>query len=415
MSPNAARAPVVDPLATTGRPSGSAFDPLIGIAPSLTAIEPGHGTLSLTASGGARWRVYVLPLDRPAGYLVAVAPLRSVDALVARLRDMVGLLAGLGGLVTLSAGWLLASRALRPVAALTETANAIAESGDFERRVCVDSRRDELGRMAETFNRMLASIEQAYQAQQRFVSDASHELRAPLTAIQGNLELLESQPNMPAADRDEALAEASRETRRLSTLVADLLALARADAGVPLRLQRMELDRTLLEALREARRLARGQTVELGHLEPVLIDGDPDRVKQLLLILLDNAIKYTPSTGRVTVGLRRTDGSVEISVEDSGVGISPEDLPHVFERFYRADPARTRDPGGSGLGLPIARWLAEQHGGVVALTCAPGRGTIATVQLPSAPNLVHDGGPISSARPQASLRLPSGTGATVTA
>jgi len=182
---------------------------------------------------------------------------------------------------------------------------------------------------------------------------------------------------------------------------------------VPLRLQRTELDRTLLEAFREARCLAHGQRMELGQVEPVLVDGDPDRLKQLLLILLHNAIKYTPPAGRVTVGLRRVHGTVEITVEDTGVGISPEDLPHVFERFYRADPARSRDPGGTGLGLPIARWLAEQHGGEVTLASEPGRGTMARVRLPLARMAEIEGRPIPSARLQAGLRISSGTDAIV--
>jgi signal transduction histidine kinase len=190
---------------------------------------------------------------------------------------------------------------------------------------------------------------------------------------------------MPLAERREAVGEASREAGRLARLVADLLALARADAGVSLRRQPVEFDRLVLDALGEARHLARGQRLEVERLEPALVDGDPDRLQQLLLILLDNAIKYTPPDGRVTLALRRKGGDVQLTVSDTGVGIAPVDLERVFERFYRADPARTRDPGGTGLGLPIARWIAEQHGGEIALSSAPGRGTVATVRLPLGP------------------------------
>jgi signal transduction histidine kinase len=125
--------------------------------------------------------------------------------------------------------------------------------------------------------------------------------------------------------------------------------------------------------------------VTLATLEPVLVDGDPDQLRQLLLALLDNAVKYTPPGGRVTLGLRRADGIAEVTVQDSGIGISEEDLPHVFERFYRADRARRRDPGGTGLGLASARWIAEEHGGAVSLASEPGRGTTATVRLPAIP------------------------------
>jgi signal transduction histidine kinase len=229
---------------------------------------------------------------------------------------------------------------------------------------------------------MLESIETAYHAQQRFVSDASHELRAPLTAIQGNLELLHRQSSMSEAERKEALTEVERESTRLTRLVADLLVLARADAGVSLKQCPVDLDALVLEAFHEARHLSQGQTLSLDPFEPARVEGNEDRLKQLILILLDNALKYTPANGQVTLGLHRRDTDVEIVVHDTGVGIAPEDLPLVFERFYRADPARSRDPGGTGLGLPIARWIVEQHDGEIKLESQPGQGTTAIVYLP---------------------------------
>lgn len=380
----AGEAPAVDPRAVLAGPSRQPFDPLVGLAPSIVAGDGGHGAFGLaTGRDGHPWRVYVLPIARTGRTLAIVASLRYLDAAIAGYRRLVVVSVLGGALVTLTAGWLLAGRALRPVATLTETARAIARSRGFGRRVPVGTPRDELGRLAATFNEMLASLEHAYQAEQRFVADASHELRAPLTAIQANLELLQRQPDMTPADRREAVGEAGRETHRLARLVADLLALARADAGVSLRRQPVELDRVVLDAFGEARHLAQGQRIALDGLEPVLVQGDPDRLKQLVLILLDNAVKYTPPDGGVTLGLRRDAARAQVRVCDTGIGIPPEDLPHVFDRFYRADPARTRDPGGSGLGLPIARWIAEQHGGAVMLSSAVGRGTTATVDLPA--------------------------------
>ncbi len=231
---------------------------------------------------------------------------------------------------------------------------------------------------------MLATIEQAYQAQKQFVADASHELRAPLTAIQGNLELIERHREMSADERQEAINEASREARRLTQLVADLLALARADAGVPLRRDRVELDRVLLDAVGEARHLANGQRLEVDALEPSEVLGDADRLKQLALILLDNALKYTAPNGSVSVGLRRNGRNVILEVHDNGIGIAKEDLPRVFERFFRADPARRRDAAGTGLGLSIARWIADQHGADISLSSEPGHGTRVLVTLPLA-------------------------------
>lgn len=174
--------------------------------------------------------------------------------------------------------------------------------------------------------------------------------------------------------------EASRQTRRLAVLVAGLLTLARADAGVVPRAQRLKLDRVLINAFGEARHLARGQRLAVERLEPMLVDGDPDRLKLLVRVLLDNALKYTPAEGRVTVALRRDGPVAENTVRDTGVSIRPDGLPRVFEHFYRADPARSRDPGGTGLGLPIARWIARQHGGDVTLASALERGTTATVR-----------------------------------
>ncbi|GIW07446.1 MAG: two-component sensor histidine kinase [Dehalococcoidia bacterium] len=382
-SPSAGLVPPVDPGAIIARPSGPPFDPVVRLAPALISEDPGRGAFGLTTGpDGHRWRLYVLPTDGSARFLLAAAPLERIDASVARFRLLVALLVVAGAGLTFVAAVLLAGRALRPVAALTETAAAIARSRGFDRRVAVGPQQDELGRLAATFNEMLASLERAYRSEQRFVSDASHELRAPLTAIQANLELLERRPNMPTSEQQEAVGEAAREARRLAVLVADLLMLARADAGVPLRRQLVELDRVVLDVLGEARHLARGQRFDVAKLEPALVEGDPDRLRQLLLILLDNALKYTPPTGQVTLGLSRNGTAAEVTVRDTGVGIAAHDLPHVFERFYRADPARARDPSGTGLGLPIARWIAEQHGGELTLASEPEKGTIATVRLP---------------------------------
>ncbi len=384
-SASAGALPSIDPRGELPA-SGALFDPIVGLAPPFTATNAGSGSFGLeTGKGGIRWRLYGLRVDdAKAPLFLAAAPLDRVDGFVESFRRLVAILVAAGVAIAASASWLVADRTLRPVVVLTQTAAAITHSRGFDRRARVESRRDELGRLAGTFNDMLASLEQAYEAQQRFVSDASHELRAPLTAIQANLELLKRRPDMSAGEREEAVEEATREAGRLTRLVADLLALARADAGVPLRRQRVELDRVLLESLGEVRHLARGQKIEVEGLEPAVVEGDPDRLKQLLLVLLDNAIKYTPPTGQVFLTLGGNGRSAEIAVRDTGVGIPTEELPRVFERFYRADPARSRDPGGTGLGLPIAKWIAQQHGGDVILISEPGRGTTAVVRLPIA-------------------------------
>ena len=378
--------PPLDPRAVLTEPSGPPYDAVAQLSPPMVASDgPTDGAFGVLATPEQRWRVYVLPIEQGGtlvGYLETLTPLGRLDAAIEAYRTLLlGL--GLAGLAaTLLGGWAIAGGALRPIAQMTDTAGTITHSRDLSHRIPAPQHHDELGRLAATFNAMLASIETAYQAQQRFVSDASHELRAPLTAIQGNLELLRLHPEMPVAERNEALAEVERETNRLTRLVGDLLALARADAGVTLQRRPVDLDAVVLDAFRTARQFARGQELTLDPFEPVQVVGDEDRLKQLILILLDNALKYTPPNGCVTLGLRRGKATAEILVRDTGVGIPAADLPHVFERFYRADPARGRDPGGTGLGLPIARWIAEQHGGTIGLESLLGQGTTVIVRLP---------------------------------
>jgi signal transduction histidine kinase len=388
-APGAETVPPAVPQAVLQTPAGPAFDAVAGLLPSLVAPPPlsGEGAFGLVQTAEQRWRIYVLPFHRAdslAGYLEALTPLGPLDASIVRFRLLLLVLGLAGLLAALLGSWAIAGRALRPIAHMITSAQTIARSRDFAHRLTVPRHRDELGQLATTFNTMLGSLGQAYQAQQRFVGDASHELRAPLTAIQANLELLERMPDMPPADRQEAVAEASREAHRLTRLVADLLTLARADAGSGLRCQRVELDQVVLAVLQQARHLVHGQQVGVGLLEPLWVQGDPDRLQQLLLILVDNAIKYTPAGGQITLSLCRQEGRAVLTVQDSGVGIPALDQPHVFERFYRADPARARDPGGSGLGLAIARWIVDQHGGEITLTSAPGQGTTVTVALPAA-------------------------------
>lgn len=396
-------APAIDPRNVIAHPAGPAFDPLAGIAPPIAILVPPEGSaFGLAAAPLGRWRIFVLPVHRgtgPAGsvteYVEALAPLDNIDHSMQFFRLLlIGLAVG-GLAVALAGSWLVGEAALRPVANMVETAGSIARSRDLSERIDIPRHRDEIGRLARTFNTMLASIERAYSAQQRFVSDASHEMRAPLTAIQANLDLLQRHPQMPESDRAEALAEAERESSRLTRLVADLLALARADAGIPLRSSMVDLDAVVLEVVANSRQLTHGQTLTLATLEPLQVCGDEDRLKQLMVILLDNALKYTPQGGSVRVGLQLEGNDAKIVVRDTGVGIAEQDLAHVFERFYRADPARSRDPGGTGLGLSIADWIVRQHGGRIHIASHPSEGTTVTIYLPIA-GAQHVAVPITS-------------------
>jgi two-component system, OmpR family, sensor kinase len=378
-------APLIDPEQVLSGAEARPLSPLIRFAPAFRSLDVGDGAYGIApAPDGSRWRVYALRIDDSPRFLVAASSLEPITKSIARFRTLVIAIIILSTMAAFGAAWLLARRVLRPVSVMTRTAGDIARARQFNQRVPIGDRRDEMGQLAATFNHMLENLEHSYRLQQRFVADASHELRAPLTSIQANLDLLQQQEAMFSSDQREMVNYAHRETHRLSRLVGDLLALARADAGIPIQLQRVELDRVLLDALRDARSLANGQRVAVAHLEPVVVNGDPDRLKQLLLIVLDNALKYTPSGGEVSLGLRRAGKSAEIEIRDTGIGIPAGDLPHVFERFYRADPARSRDPGGTGLGLSIARWIADQHGGSLHLESALGTGTTAIISLPHA-------------------------------
>jgi signal transduction histidine kinase len=382
-SPGATELPPIDPTAILAGSPTPPFDRIGQLAPSFAPEAGRHGAFGLVVGdGGTRWRLHVLPVPDLGQRVVVAASLERLDASIARFRTLMAAIAVVSALVTFAVSWLLAAGALRPVAVMTATAGAIARTRSFSKRLPPGHRKDELGELSLTFNEMLDSLEQAYRAEQRFVGDASHELRAPLTAIQANLDLLQRRRDMTDEERSVAVAEASREADRLAKLVADLLALARADAGVAIRRERVELDRVLLETLSATRHLTHGQQLAVSELVPSSVEGDEDRLKQLLVILLDNAIKYTPSDGTVSVGLTRDGRYAVVTVADTGVGIPADQIPRVFERFYRADPARARDPGGSGLGLAIAHWIVQQHDGGIAVASELGQGTTVEVRLP---------------------------------
>ncbi|WP_051964666.1 GAF domain-containing sensor histidine kinase [Deinococcus misasensis] len=227
-------------------------------------------------------------------------------------------------------------------------------------------------------------LRELMQVQKRFIADAAHELRTPLTAIQGNLDMFTRFPHIPEQDKKEILSDVQREATRLGRLVNDMLQLARGDAGAVLRSDELELHQVVQAAWKQIERVSEHHTITLGPLEHITLEGDSDRLKQLTLILLENALKYTPEGGTVHLALQRNQNCAELRVQDNGYGISPQDLERVFERFYRADQSRHRgeDPGGTGLGLPIARWIVEQHGGHIWLESEVGKGTVAVVQLP---------------------------------
>ena len=317
----AAGSPAIDPRAVLAGGSPAPYSVLASLVHPAHPVPAGSGSFGLArGSTGERWRVYVVPLGGSSEVVATAMPLARLDASVKAFGRLMLAMAVAGSAGAFLVGWIVAGRATRPIAVMTDTAGAIARSREFSRRVPMAPSGDELGRLAGTFNEMLASLEQAYATQQRFIADASHELRAPLTLIQANLELAR-RPGIDSAAQAAAVTEAHTETTRLARLVADLLALARADAGMPIRREPVELDRLLMDVLGETRRVAGGHRLAVDQLEPSTVSGDPDRLRQLLVILLDNAVKYTPAGGRIALRLARDGATAILAVSDTGVGI----------------------------------------------------------------------------------------------
>jgi len=282
-------------------------------------------------------------------------------------------------------GAFLAGRALEPIDSITQAARRISAE-DLSQRLNLSLPDDEIGRLAQTFDEMIARLEEGFRRQRQFTADASHELRTPLTAIKGQVEVALGQDRDAQTFR-EVLQVVNEETDRLIRLTGSLLTLARADAGrLPLSRERLELRELVAAVIEQVTPVAeaKGVRLEAGDGPGLEVLADEDLLIQLLLNLLDNSVKYTEAGGSVVAGWRAVDGVVEISVRDTGTGVAPEHLPHIFDRFYRADPARSRAEGGAGLGLSICRWIAEAHGGSIQVESAPGRGSTFTVRLPQA-------------------------------
>ncbi|MGH2487531.1 MAG: sensor histidine kinase, partial [Ktedonobacterales bacterium] len=397
---------------------------------AINAALQGNCVTYTMRQRGSLLRLYALPITLPstpgeAGASVSMAsagcaspashqPVIGVVLVGKPLDDIVSTLGTLSRLLEIGAilavlftsvgGWLIAGNGLHPLTRMTRTARAIAvnaHGSGLGRRVAYRGPRDEVGELAATFDDMLAAIERVANAQKRFVADASHELRAPLTTIKGSFEFLQHAPDLPEADRAEILADGYAEADRMATLVNDLLLLARADAAATSapgsrearmddqmrgRRELVELDQLALETFRYGRAhlLARHRTqlqMSITSLEPMATMADPGQLRQVMLILLDNAIKYTPAGGKVLISVTRQDRRAAISIRDTGIGIEPDVQPQIFERFFRGDLARDRDHQGSGLGLAIARWIVEAHNGDITVTSQPGKGSTFTVLL----------------------------------
>jgi heavy metal sensor kinase len=368
---------------------------------ALRNAAEGFGTFeTLQTSGPYPSRVLTFPI-MARGRLVNVLQVGMSLQGLYRAKD--GFLWTIAALLPLAlvlaggTGWLLARRALRPVDQMTQAARRIEAERLNERLVGAEVD-DELGRLARTLNEMLSRLETSFAQVRRFSADASHEMRTPLTVLRGELEVALRSAREPA-EYERTLKSALEEVARLSALVEALLLLSRADAGaLKLDVAPVELDQLLEDVARQGEILGRARDVAIRvqHIEPIIAPGDGPRLKELVLNLVDNAVKYTPAGGQVSLALRAVNGSpdhlgapapangrcAEIVVQDTGIGIPAEALPRIFDRFYRLDQARSRDAGGSGLGLCIAKSIAEAHGGRIEVQSAAGAGSTFTLHLP---------------------------------
>jgi len=316
----------------------------------------------------------------------AATSLASIDEELAELLTVLLLSGPLALVCALIGGYMLARKALAPVDRMVQTANEITAT-QLDRRIDVSKTDDELGRLARTLNGMIARLERSFEEVRRFTADAAHELRTPITVLRTEAEVTLRMPREPEHYR-RVLEDQLEELERLSRLAERLLFLCREDAGlVPMSHELVRLETVAEDVVEHMQVVAeeRGVRLKADRVTPCHVKGDEDQLRRLLFNLLDNAIKFTPSTGSVEIETACVDGKVRIAISDSGIGIPPEHLPHVFERFYRVDPARGREVGGTGLGLAIARSIADAHEGSIEIQTAVGQGTQVILTLPAAP------------------------------
>lgn len=365
------------------------FSRPIGLSEPLdeAGVRLGQVFYSFQSIGGVRVRVLSVPLRTnrgPVGYLQVGLSLALVEITQNTLATVLIALTITLMVVVLVTTWALTGEALAQLETVTQVATQITQADDLSRRIPVaPTAQDEVSRLIRAFNQTLERLEKLFDTQRRFLADVSHELRTPLTVIKGEVGLMRLTNELD----EESLRNIEKEVDRLTRLVGDLLLLAQAESGqLPLDLKPVEMDTILLEVMQQMQVLASSKiNLRLEEIDQVIVKGDRDRLKQVILNLVSNAINYTPPGGEVRVWLSKEDGRACIKVEDTGPGIQPDDLPYIFDRFYRGDPSRKRtENSGFGLGLSIAKWIVDRHGGQIEVESQVGKGTRFTVWLPLA-------------------------------
>jgi signal transduction histidine kinase len=347
------------------------------------------GVLSLGASAGTV-RYQLTPVDNagPAiGGVLVATPVRQASFGPTALLQSMLFIAPVILVGAVLVGYWLAGTSLRPVEGIMDEVDAISDGTSLHRRLAVPLSGDEIARLAQTVNGMLARLERSFASLHRFTADASHELKTPLQVLRAGVERALTHPGTPG-DIIQSLDETLAQINQMTEMVENLLTLARADEGrAPLAVEESDLREVVADVAETAGMLGEDAGVSAVHAmpgTPVRLQVDRHRVREMLLNMVTNAIKYTPAGGTVSLQLEEDSEGVTFTVQDSGIGIAAGDLPHIFERFWRADPARSRTGArpGTGLGLAITKWIAEAHGGSITVQSRPGRGSVFTVRLP---------------------------------
>ncbi|GAB4581924.1 MAG: hypothetical protein Fur0022_46760 [Anaerolineales bacterium] len=350
------------------------------LEPTGVPLEPLDPTILLTPS-----LIQEPPFPADVGKISVIDQVQEIILREVRLISLIGV--GIFALVGAIGAYWIAQQALNPVQHLNQLAQEI-QAETLDRRLALDGPSDELKELADTFDIMLERLERAFEQQGRFVADAAHELRTPLAALRTNLEVIQHDPNATLSDYRDMSAALNRALHRLESLVEDMLLLARGEKEI--QLERLNLEVLLAEVIEELRPLAQTCQVSLKlHIADDLeVRADAPVLTRAVRNLVENGIRYNEPNGSVVVTVYRENDGVGISVEDIGIGISEEDLSHIFERFYRVDPSRSRYQGGSGLGLSITQHIIQLHGGHLRAESQPGTGSVFTIWLPGMPGNV---------------------------
>jgi signal transduction histidine kinase len=344
-------------------------------------VVSGSIPVTRTLKDGTRIRILPMPLQAAdqTYQLEFAQSLASIEPIMTRMGIVLLLTIVVFLTFVVASAAILIGRALSPVKKVTAAAQGIASSSDLSRRVDYHGPKDEIGELAATFDRMIEQLDGLLRSQRGFVADASHELRGPLTVIRGNLDLLKR--NLSEEDRTESIRVLEAEMARMTRIVNDLLVLAEVESGPLEQSQLVSLKDIILDAQDRALLLAGDRHIVIERQDDLWVRGDAHKLDQLVANLVGNAIKYTPDGGTITLSLFQDREWARLDVADTGIGISPEHLPHIFDRFYRVDRARSRAGGGTGLGLAIVKGIALQHGGKVTVTSETGKGSTFTVWL----------------------------------